>query len=214
ADTYRARLRGVTARMGRIATLPGPAGVGDQEQELRHATQARRSSDLLGWLPRLLVSAEGKPAEPADDGGGAEPVGVEGVDVAHADDGGVDAVGAQRGLAVVAVGVWRLLVGCGDGEPERRPWRPFGAGAVSALQRRGEGPGWVPQHLERVRGQQLADVVGCAGDDLLPGVLTIEELLDRAVVRRLEYLGWRVVEVMQPVPWDEGGCGGDHGPFR
>src|SRR5262245_10491045 len=99
------------------------------------------------------VALPAKLKEPADHRGGAQPVGVEVADVADADDRRVDAVGAERGLAVVAVGVGGLLVGGGEIQPNRCPWCPVGAGAVGDPKRRGKWPGWVAQHLERVRGQ-------------------------------------------------------------
>src|SRR5262249_5265100 len=51
--------------------------------------------------------------EPADHSRGAQPVGVEVVDVADANDRRADAMRVERGLAVVAVGVRGLLVGGG-----------------------------------------------------------------------------------------------------
>jgi len=42
------------------------------------------------------------------------------VDVADADERRVDAVTAERGLAVVAVGVGGLIVGGGHAQPRRR----------------------------------------------------------------------------------------------
>src|SRR5262249_27381024 len=93
----------------------------------RHRTRA-----AVGPDPGVSGSAA-KLEEPADHGGGAQPVGVGVAGVADADERRADAVRAERGLAVVAVGVGSLLVGGGHVQPYRCPWCPVGAGAVGDL---------------------------------------------------------------------------------